>query len=242
MLIAYEGTNYGGWQVQKNSLSIQTLIQEALSTLLQTKTDVTGSGRTDSGVHALGQTAHFCTKHNLELNKTLYALNCLLPPDIRILSIEIALATFHARYSAKGKIYRYHLFTDPVIDPLLIAYRTHLFTQVDFEKLEQAVKIFIGTHDFAAFSNKQYQGSAARCSVRTIRRFDIIKEPGGLYFEIEGDGFLYKMVRNMVGILMDMLLGQTTPAAIAQVLATKDRTRAGRTAPAQGLFLVKVLY
>lgn len=241
--ISYDGTHYSGWQVQPNAISIQSLIQNALQIVLRTPTSVTGSGRTDAGVHALGQVAHFTTPFlPTSLQKLLYSLNCILPEDIRILSIEPVDANFHARYSARAKIYHYYLHTERYIDPFKRLYRTHIRHKMDSEKLRRALNLFVGTHDFTSFANQATEGSAAKNPIKTITRIDLKKEPGGYRIEFEGEGFLYKMVRNLVGAALEVASGKMSPEEIALLLTAKDRRLAPKTAPPQGLFLYKVLY
>ncbi len=243
LIIAYEGTAYSGWQVQPNGLSIQELVQKAVATpLRRTSIDVTGSGRTDAGVHALGQVAHFSHDEPIDSFRFLRSVNSLLPADIRLLSLEQVPHSFHARYSALGKIYHYHLYTAAILDPFVRSFRAHFCYPVDLPSLRRAASIFVGTHDFKAFANEACRGAASRDSVRTLRRLDIIEEPGGLRFEFEADGFLYQMVRNLTGTLIDFIAGKYREEDLLTILASKDRRQAGRSAPPQGLFLVRVIY
>ncbi len=242
LLIAYDGTHYCGWQVQPNGTAIQTLIQDALSTALQTKTGVTGSGRTDAGVHAKGQCAHFNYDGQIELEKLQYSLNGLLPSDVRILSLEKVSDDFHARYSAKRKIYRYHLNTDKVESPFTRLYSYHLPYPIDLHLLETASHHFKGERDFASFSNEAHRGSAARNSIRNLCRLDIQPTPSGLILEFEANGFLYKMVRNITGTMLDVARGKIPLDSIPEIFEAKDRRQAGQAAPPHGLFLEKVFY
>ncbi len=242
MLIAYDGTHYGGWQVQPNSTSIQSLIQNALQVVLRKPTDLTGSGRTDAGVHALGQVAHFCADEKIEAARLVLSLNAILPRDIRIKSIENVDSKFHSRFSATGKVYHYHLHLDRVMDPFKRAYCLHVLEKIDLALIRQAAELFIGEKDFTSFANEAYKGSAAKCAIRTLRRLDIIDEPSGVRIELEADGFLYKMARNIVGTLLDIGAGRTKLSEVPEIFAAKDRKKAGFTAPAQGLFLVQVFY
>jgi tRNA pseudouridine38-40 synthase len=242
LTIAYDGTNYSGWQVQSNATSIQTLVQNALSTALRSPTQAVGSGRTDAGVHALGQTAHFTHEKPIDPRKLQLSLNALLPPAIRILAIEEVPLSFHARFSAIRKIYHYHLHLDPVMDPFKLPFSTHVLHPVDLSLLMQSAALFVGTHDFSAFANAAHTGSAAHNAVRTLYRLDLCEEKGGVRLEFEGNGFLYKMVRNIVGTLLDITKGKLRKEEIPHILAAKDRRLAGRTAPPQGLFLVDVKY
>ncbi len=242
LTLAYDGTRYGGWQIQKNALSIQALVQDALTTILKTPTQATGAGRTDAGVHALGQVAHFVHAPAFDLRRLLVSLNGLLPPDVRALSVEQAPHNFHARYSARAKTYHYRLHLDRVLDPFKRLYCAHILHPVNVDLLEQASKLFLGTHDFTSFANEAHQGCAARKPIKTIHRIDLISEPGGLRLEFEGDGFLYKMVRTLVGTLLEVSSGKRSLHEIPEIFAAKDRRRAGKTAPPQGLFLAKIDY
>jgi len=242
LTIAYDGTLYSGWQVQDNAQAIQPLVQQALQTVLRHKLDLTGSGRTDSGVHALGQTAHFDTDVAFEPGKLLLSLNALLPSDIRILSVEAVEKTFHARYSATGKTYHYHVHLDRVFDPFTLPYRYHLLEPIVQTKLVSGTKLFLGTRDFTSFANEAHRGSAAHDPVRTLKRFDVFEQPGGVRFELEADGFLYKMVRNLVGTLLEFAKGKLQEEDVEAIFQAKDRRRAGMAVPPQGLFLVKVYY
>lgn len=242
LILSYDGTEFSGWQVQTNATSIQSLVETALSTILRHPVNLIGSGRTDAGVHALAQVGHFVTESAIDLHRLLVSLNALLPPAIRAMEGAPAPADFHARYSATGKIYRYHLHLSQIRNPFKSLYSVHIPYHLDLELLKAAAKEFVGTHDFTSFSNEAHRGSAARDPVRTIRRLDLIPEEGGLYLEFEGDGFLYKMVRNIVGTLLDVARGKLPLEQIPHIFAAKDRRRASPAAPAHGLFLVKVLY
>ena len=242
LTLSYDGTLYSGWQVQKNAASIQTIIQNSLSTILRHPIGVTGSGRTDAGVHALAQVAHFKTETPFDPHQLLLSLNGLLPLDIRALKVEKVPADFHARYSAQSKIYRYHLHLSPIRNPFKRLYSVHLPYRLDLELMQAATLEFLGTRDFTSFSNEAHRGSASRDAVRTISRIDPCAEEGGIYLEFEADGFLYKMVRNIMGTLIDVSRGKLPLEAIPSIFAAKDRRKASPTAPAHGLFLVQVNY
>lgn len=242
LLIAYDGTNYHGWQVQPNGISIQEVIEKALFTALQEKIRIIGAGRTDAKVHALGQTAHFQSKKTLDLFRLLHSLNFLLPKDIRILSIEEAPWDFHAQHSAISKVYRYHLYLDKVLSPFKRNTVWHLYYPIDLQKLYKASSYFLGTHDFAAFANEPHRGVASYDSVRTIHRIDMIQEEGGIALEFEGDGFLYKMVRNIVATMVECAAGKRIDEEIPGIFGSRNRRRAGAAAPPQGLFLVRIHY
>jgi tRNA pseudouridine38-40 synthase len=239
LTISYDGTHYGGWQVQKNALSIQHLVQTALTTLLKTPTLLTGSGRTDAGVHALAQVAHFTAEKELDPFRFAHALNALLPLDIRITKVEKVDSTFHARYDAISKTYYYHLRLDSATNPFTRLYSTHVPYPLDCDLLKKACEFFIGTHDFTSFTNKSHLG--INC-IRTIYRIDIVEEEGGIRLEFEGNGFLYKMVRNIVGTLLDVSKNKRPLSDIALLLTAKDRKLASEAAPPHGLFLAKVKY
>lgn len=244
LTISYDGTCYCGWQVQaqETKKSIQHLIQNALQTVLRHPLDLTGSGRTDAGVHARGQTAHFDSNVPFQPKRWLLSFNALLPPDIRLLKIEPVPASFHARYSARAKVYHYHLHLNPVADPFSRFYSYQVLGRIDLEKLKKGAEFFLGTHDFSSFANRKETGSAAYDSIRTLHRLDVIEQKNGIRLEFEGNGFLYKMVRNITGTLLEVGYGRIEPEYIPQIFASKDRKQAGPAAPPQGLFLIDVLY
>jgi tRNA pseudouridine38-40 synthase len=236
LTIAYDGTRYAGWQVQANAPSIQPLIQQALQTILRHPIALSGSGRTDAGVHARGQTAHFDADHP----PPRLSLNALLPPDIRVLKIEPVSSDFHARYSALAKIYHYHLHLHPVACPFQRLYSHHVLGPCDLQLLKEAAPLFLGTHDFTSFANVKEEGASD--AVRTLTRLDMIEQRHGIRLEFEGNGFLYKMVRNITGTLLEVAAGKIPPADIPLIFAARDRRRAGHAAPPHGLFLMHVLY
>lgn len=242
LTIAYDGTPYGGWQAQENTTAIQTLIENNLKIALRQEVSITGASRTDAGVHALAQVAHFSYEKPLDCFRLRASLNGLLPLDIRILEIQEAPLDFHARYSALSKEYHYHLHLDRVLNPFKRLYSTHILHPVNIELIKQAIPFFIGKHDFTSFTNDANSGSSAKNPVRTITRLDIIFEPGGFRLEFEADSFLYKMVRNITGTLVDISSGKIPLNTLPEIFAAKDRKRAGKSAPAQGLFLVKIRY
>lgn len=242
LTIAYDGTGYSGWQVQPNGQAIQPLIQNALATVLRGPVKLTGSGRTDAGVHARGQTAHFDAPHPVDPSRLRISLNALLPADIRILHINPVDPHFHARYDAISKTYHYHLHLDPVIDPFVRLYRHQVYGLCDLSRMREAIPHFLGTRDFLSFANEPHRGSASRGAIRTLFRLDLIEQKGGIRLEFEGDGFLYKMVRNITGVLLDVAAGKLAPENIPEIFAAKDRRRASAAAPPQGLFLMEVNY
>lgn len=242
LILAYDGTHFGGWQIQPNAVTIQEKLQEALQTILRHPVTVIGSGRTDAGVHAEGQVAHFKTPLEFDLRRVQHSLNGILPPAIRVKSLEKAPTDFHAQYSAIRKIYHYHLSLGPVQDPFIRLYSVHPREKIDLKLLQEAIPYFIGTHDFTSFSNEAHAGSAARDPVRTLFRLDCIQSGDQVRLEFEGDGFLYKMVRNIVGTLLEVGCGKKTKEEIPLIFAKTDRRAAGKAAPAHGLFLWEVIY
>jgi tRNA pseudouridine38-40 synthase len=242
LIISYDGTAYGGWQSQHNSTSIQSVIEEALSLILRVSCKITGSGRTDAGVHALGQVAHFSSQDAIDEKKVLHSLNALLPKDIRALSLCLIEESFHARYSAIGKIYQYFIHLSDVEDPFQRRYALHIKHKINLEELSLAARYLIGTHDFSSFANEQHQGSAGKNAVRTLQRIEIIPTAHGICLEFEGTGFLYKMVRNITGTLLEIAAGKRDKDTLLGILAAKDRRLAGKAADPHALFLTKVLY
>jgi tRNA pseudouridine38-40 synthase len=243
LILAYDGTRYSGWQIQPNAPSIQQHLQEALASLLGGEhIAVIGSGRTDAGVHALNQVAHFKTEHEFTPNRLLLALNGLLPRDIRIKQVELAPLHFHSQYSAVGKEYHYHLYLERIMDPFRRLYCWHVLRKLDLVLLQEAAPLFVGTHDFTSFANEPHGGAVAKNPIRTLYRLNIVPTEGGVRLEFEGNGFLYKMVRNIVGTLVDVASRRLTLAEVISIFEAKDRRRAGHAAPPQGLFLMRVDY
>jgi tRNA pseudouridine38-40 synthase len=242
MIIAYDGSFYSGWQIQSNAVSIQSLLEEAIKVIAREEVRVIGSGRTDSGVHAMGQAAHFYTHAPLDYFKFLKSLNGLLPKDIRVKSIKEAPLNFHAQHAAKGKIYHYRFCTEAVQSPFQRLYQYHLYEKIDLNILVEAANLLLGTHDFTSFANEAHTGSAAKDPIRTLKRIDLVQEAEGWRLEFEGDGFLYKMVRNIVGTLFEVASGKRNASDILSILKAKDRKLAGQSAPSHGLVLIEVIY
>lgn len=242
LLIAYDGTQYGGWQIQPNASSIQELVQKALFTMLSHEVKVIGSGRTDAGVHATGQVAHFICAKDIDLYRFIASINGLLPRDIRVLQIERVPLNFHAQRSAVRKTYHYHLSLGRVQSPFRRLYSAHIREKIDMDLLKRSAVLFLGTHDFISFANEAYKGTASYDSIRTLESLDVIEENGEVCLKFTGNGFLYKMVRNIVGTLLDIGHGKMNMADIPQILIARDRRLAGQGAPPHGLFLVNVEY
>lgn len=242
MTIAYDGTCYSGWQIQPNAPTIQEIIQQKIGVALRKPVQIIGSGRTDSGVHAKGQVAHFHFDDPIDLYRFHNSLNALLPPDIRIKEIVEVPHDFHAQYSAQGKIYHYHICLNKFVDPFKRLYTLHVREKIDINKILHASQYFLGTHNFTSFANEAHSGSAAHDPIRTIQRLEIIEEADGIRLEFEADGFLYKMIRNIVGTLLDVASNKLKAEAIPDIIFAQDRRKAGKAAPSHGLFLVKVKY
>ena len=239
LVIAYDGTPFCGWLVQNNATSVQVVLCQALEKMLGIYTPLPGSGRTDAGVHALGQVAHFKVHKEINPHTFLKGLNALTPDEISILSVEKVEDDFHARYSAKGKLYRYSLCPHPVQSPFRKRYALHFPFGLDKALMKQALLSFVGTHDFCSLANKH---GSAKDSIRTIFRADFIEDIEEWHLEFEGNGFLYKMVRNMVGLVLEVGMKKRASSDIPAILDAKDRRAAGMAAPAHGLYLMKVLY
>jgi tRNA pseudouridine38-40 synthase len=262
LTIEYDGTNYFGFQTQsrakntkprtKKNLStrysllatpkfrtIQETIEKALKRICKHKINLIASGRTDSGVHALGQVANFKTNSKFPLDKLRIALNANLPEDISVTKVEEATADFHSRYSAKSKIYRY-LILNRQYRSVFEGKYCYLFTyKLDFNLMKREIRCLAGKHDFKAF---QAADKTRKNSVRTIKNIKLTKKGDLIIFEIEADGFLFKMVRNIVGTLIEIGRGRFKKGSLKRILASKNRKLAGPTAPARGLCLLKVNY
>jgi len=241
-IVSYDGSRYAGFQVQKNSITIQSTLQDAFFRRFQKKVDVTGSSRTDAGVHALGQVVHFEYPDIDDTSHTLYQLNAMLPKDIRILSMEEVPIDFHSRYAAKKKTYYYYLNAEQPVPPFGREYVMSLPKAIDINLMIEASSYFLGTHDFRAFAHQADVGCAKNKPVKTIYRLDWVKEKHKYRVEIEGNGFLHKMVRNIIGTLIDVGMKKITPSDIPLIIDSKDRKKAGQTAPAHALFLAKIDY
>ncbi len=240
LLLEYDGTRYHGWQRQKNALTIQEVLEAALARLTGQALKVIGSGRTDAGVHALGQVANFQIISPLPLKAFLKGLNSLLPPDIAVLKVEEAPPGFHARKSARAKTYEYRILNRPVRSPLNQHHGWWLPYALDLEALREAARALPGEHDFAAF---QASGSHVKNTERRVEAAAWASHPGGwLCFTITADGFLRGMVRSLVGTLVEIGRGKRPPTDLAALLISRDRRRAGPTAPPEGLYLVEVRY
>jgi tRNA pseudouridine38-40 synthase len=243
LTIAYDGTAYEGWQVQKIGTGVQEKVEAALKKLFPSHPRVHSSSRTDTGVHALGMVAHFEVPRAecpMTGRKLALALNAWLPEDIRVLSASRARELFHARFSAKGKQYRYSLWNHPAMNPLLRHTAWHVPRPLDLAAIRQAATQFVGRHDFQSFAANP--GYRKESTVRTLSRCDVLRQGSLITILIEGDGFLYKMCRGIVGTLVQVGLGKFGSDEIGKILSRADRRLAGMTAPAHGLVLWKVFY
>ncbi|PYG85685.1 tRNA pseudouridine(38-40) synthase [Ruminiclostridium sufflavum DSM 19573] len=238
--IEYDGTNYHGWQIQKNANSVQETIEKAIYKLLGDKTGIVGCSRTDVGVHAYGQVAHFVTDSSIPGEKFSYAINNLLPEDIVIKHSEEVQEDFHSRYSAKGKKYRYLIYNEAHASAIMRNRTYHVRPELDFENMKRAARYFTGQHDFAAF---QATGGQVRSTVREIFSIELLrKEDNLISIEVSGSGFLYNMVRIIAGTLVYVGMGKIEADEIPDIIESADRTRAGKTAPAEGLYLMEIYY
>lgn len=223
-------------------MTIQEMLQTALSTVLRFPVCVVGSGRTDAGVHALAQMAHIRLSEPIDPWRLRANLNGILPKDIRIIEIQEKDSSFHARFSAQGKIYRYHFDLHEVQSPFSRLYSWHIPRNFDIDLARSAAAQFVGTHDFASFANEAHRMTGERGTVRTIYRIDSQADAHTFYFEFEGNGFLYQMVRNIVGFIADVAKGKRPLSDLDKLWQLCDRRFASAPAPAKGLFLVKVHY
>lgn len=241
LVIAYDGTAYAGWQVQPGHVTIQGAIEEAIEATSGKKVKLHGSGRTDRGVHARGQVAHFDLETRMTPRSMLFALNSRLPPDIRVLSCARAADDFHARRTAHSKEYRYRVFNGTVLQPCERLYAVQVHRPLDLALLREGARRFVGEHDFRAFmANPQ---RVVDSTVREITEFAVNKRGAFITFRVRGNGFLYKQVRSMVGMLIRIGHGQEKPERISELLdARAERTAHVPSAPPQGLSLWKVWY
>jgi len=239
LTIEFDGTNYHGWQSQKNAITVQDVITEAITKVTGENCQLTGASRTDAGVHALGFVANFRTSSSIPAEKFSFVLNTCLPPDIVVKNSEEVDMSFHARFSAVSKRYRY-IFLNSKHPSALYRNRVfHVPWRLDVDAMREAALFFKGTHDFSAF---RASGASTETSVRTMYDVSLTQKDEMIVFEVEGNGFLYNMVRIMAGTLVDVGLGKIAAERIAVILKNGERNMAGRTAPPQGLYLVCVNY
>ncbi len=239
MTLAYDGTAYRGFQLQPGEDTIQARLEAALSEMAKAPVRVTAAGRTDSGVHAWAQVAHFQLPRPIPPRGIRDGLNSMLPDDIRILEVEEASESFHARFDARSKTYRYYLDRSPVPSPLRCRYTLHYPHPLDRKSLDESAALFIGERDFAAF---RASSCTAKTTIRSCAASRFLDEIEELVYEIEANGFLHHMVRNIVGTLLEVGRGKREASSLSSVFDSGRREQAGPTAPAKGLHLVKVKY
>lgn len=253
LTIAYDGTAYNGWQIQKSGRTIQEELEKAIERVYGKRARVHCAGRTDAGVHALGQVAHFKAPVKIPARKIPAVLNAFLPSDISVLGASYAREDFHAQFDAKGKLYQYFILNSRRRDPFRERYAVRVPYGLDVEAMKEEAKTLLGRHDFRAFqaSDPSTRSPSApllgvnkrkRTSVRRISRIDVAKRGERIIVSAEADGFLYNMVRNIAGTLLDVGRGYLSKGSVKAILDGADRAKAGPTAPARGLFLVKVKY
>ena len=239
--VSYDGTNYSGWQVQPHHRTVQGELERLLAEMTcQKHVRVESSGRTDAGVHARAQVAHFDLKKPVDAKYFQRGLNAQLDRDIRVLTFEKVPDDFHARFSAVGKEYRYFIYNGLIVPPTKRLYRLQEGRPLDVERMRAAAELLVGEHDFAPFSanpKRELDGT-----VRTIHSFYVRKHGADITLEVQGSGFLYKMVRSLAGILIDIGMGRREPEVIHDIFAHGKRTAVVQTAQPQGLFLWKVFY
>ena len=239
LTIEYDGKDFNGWQKQPTKLNIQGEIERAIKDITGEEVELIASGRTDAGVHALGQVANFKTNSNIPVDKFPIALNTKLKRSIRILEAVEVEERFHSRYNCKRKTYRY-VINNSENGTAIYRNLEHNFSQkLDVEKMNEAAKSFIGEHDFKGF---KASGTSSKSSVRTIYEAKVYKENGRVIIELTGNGFLYNMVRIISGTLIEVGIGKIFPEEMDEIIKSGDRTRAGKTLPPNGLYLVKVEY
>jgi tRNA pseudouridine38-40 synthase len=237
IVLAYDGTDFRGWQRQPDGRTVQGVLEDAIRKVTEKRTVVHGAGRTDAGVHALGQVASFRGAFKLSDEVLLRALNAVLPGDVRVFSLEEAPPDFHARRSARSKLYRYRIVHAPQASPLDRRFVLHWPYPLKVGRMREAAGLFVRTADFTAFSSNR-----DRSPVRTVTRSELRKSGREIVYTIEAEGFLRYMVRTIVGTLLEVGRGRMTPGQVEDIFRLKDRTLAGPTAAAKGLTLVRVDY
>ena len=239
LIIEYDGKGFNGWQKQPNKLNIQGEIEKAIGEITGEEIELIASGRTDGGVHSLGQTANFKTNSSIDIERFAIAINSKLKQSIVIKSAEEVEERFHSRYSVKSKKYRYTINNSKYGSAIYRDFEYHFPIKLNVENMKKAAKEFEGEHDFKAF---KASGTSSKSSVRTIYKAEVIEDNDRIYIELTGNGFLYNMVRIISGTLLDVGIGKIKPEEIANIIESKERARAGKTLPARGLCLVEVTY
>jgi tRNA pseudouridine38-40 synthase len=240
--VSYDGTDFHGWQVQGDRRTVQGVLQEALAGIVGAPVSVLAAGRTDAGVHAEGQAISFRAATTIPPEGIAAAANGTLPPDVAILSLEAAPAAFHATFDATGKVYRYEILNDRAPHPLLRRTTWRVPGRLDAARMRAAARLLVGKRDFRSFRSNPGLDDDRGSTVRRLRRIDVRRRGSRIVLEFEGDGFLYNMVRAIVGTLVQVGRGSWPPARAGEALRARDRRAAGPTAPPQGLTLVSVSY
>ena len=239
LTIEYDGKDFNGWQKQPNKLNIQGEIERAIENITGEKVELIASGRTDAGVHAMGQVANFKTSSNISIEKIPIAINSQVKNSIRIQNAEEVDEKFHSRYNCKKKTYRYVIDNSKYGSAIYRNISYHIPMKLNVDEMKKAIKYFEGEHDFKAFKSS---GTSSKSSVRTIYSANIVTEGTNIGIDLTGNGFLYNMVRIIVGTLVDVGLGKIKAEDIPKIIESKDRTKAGKTLPPQGLMLLSVEY
>ena len=239
LIVEYDGTAYSGWQRQKNAPSVQQTLEEAFLSLTGENVTMQGAGRTDAGVHAMGQTVHFDTNCTIPAEKICFAINTKLPPDIRVRSSAEAAPRFHATLDATGKHYRYVIYNAKHANAILSRYSAHIYYALDEAKMQEAANALIGEHDFIAYSST---GSDIKTSVRRIFDIKVTRQGDYVVIDVFGNGFLYNMARAMAGTVVYAAEGKIKPSEIREILESGNRTAAGPTVPPGGLYMTHLWY
>lgn len=239
LLLRYDGSHYHGWQVQPNGITVQQVLQDAVEKLTGSRPGITGCSRTDAGVHALMFCCALFTDSAIPPERVPAALNAHLPRDVAVYECRLVPPSFHPRYDARGKRYIYRIWNHPARNPFWEGYACHYGKRLDEAAMAASAAALVGTHDFAAFCAAH---SSVEDTVRTLRTCTALRQGDMVEIRVEGDGFLYNMVRIIAGTLLDMQAGRLAPDSMKRILKSRDRSQAGRTAPACGLYLEHVFY
>ncbi len=239
LVVAYDGTNYCGWQLQNNGITIEEVLNRELSSLCNEDIQVIGASRTDAGVHAYGNVAVFDTNTRIPAEKISYALNQRLPEDIRIRHSEQVADDFHPRHCDSRKTYEYRILNAPFEQPIGRQYAHFVYRNLNIEAMQKAAEYIVGEHDFKSFCSA---GSQVKETVRTVYSLDVTKSGDYITLRITGNGFLYNMVRIIAGTLLEVGMGMYPPKELKRIIEAKDRQAAGPTAPARGLSLIEIIY
>lgn len=239
LTIEYDGTGYAGWQRQLGQPTIQETLESVIAQITQTPTSIVGAGRTDAGVHALGQVASFLTDRQLSEQEWLRGLNGLLPDDISVRTVQFMADEFHARYSATGKLYEYRILNRPERSALVHHRAWHIHKPLDIETMRDGARALVGCHDFSSFQGSPTDNENPRCN---LQQLDVSRDQEIIRVHLYADRFLKQMVRAIVGTLVEVGQGKRAAGSMKDILHARDRSAAGRTAPAHGLYLVRVDY